>query len=185
MKPIFQLFLTFLKIGTFTFGGGYAMIPAIRRETVLTRGWVTEDEIADSIAICQTLPGAFAVNIGILIGNKVKGWTGALAACLGVVFPAFVSILLVLLVLGQIDNNVYVLGALEGIKAASVGLILVTMYQMGRGILKKRIGVLIAIVSFLLIVFLNINAVIAIVFGGIIGYFELMWAKRKEGREKQ
>lgn len=184
MKQILQLFLTFLKIGTFTFGGGYAMIPAIRRETVVTRGWVTEAEIADSIAICQTLPGAFAVNIGILIGNKIKGVAGALVACLGVVLPAFVSILLVLLVLGRVEGNVYVLGALEGIKAASVGLILVTMYQMGRGILKKRISVLIAVASFLLIVFLNINAVVAIVFGGVVGYFELLLArKRKEERQ--
>jgi chromate transporter len=160
------------------------MIPAIRRETVVTRGWVTEAEIADSIAICQTLPGAFAVNIGILIGNKIKGVAGSLAACLGVVLPAFVSILLVLLVLGRIENNVYVLGALEGIKAASVGLILVTMYQMGRGILKNKIGILIAIASFLMIVFLNINAVIAIFFGGVIGYSELMWTRKKK-EEKQ
>ena len=92
MKELWQLFITFLKIGTATFGGGYAMIPAIRRETVTKRHWVDEEEIADCIAISQSLPGAFAVNVAIFIGKKVKGIVGAAVACFALVFPAYFAI---------------------------------------------------------------------------------------------
>ncbi|MDD4582756.1 MAG: chromate transporter, partial [Eubacteriales bacterium] len=91
MKQTWRLFYTFLKIGTFTFGGGFAMIPAIRREAVDVQGWMSEIEIADCIAVSQSLPGAFAVNTAIFIGKQVKGLRGALAACLGLILPAFLS----------------------------------------------------------------------------------------------
>lgn len=181
MKEIWQLLITFFKIGMFTFGGGYAMIPAIRRETVETRGWIDEDGITDCIAICQSLPGAFAINTSIFIGNRVKGIPGAIVASFGMIFPAFLSILIILIFLGQIEDNVYVTGALEGIKAASVALILVTVLQLGRKILKTKLGFFIAIVSFALIVLLEVNAIWAIVMGGVLGYFEYRYRKSKGG----
>lgn len=184
MKEVFRLFITFLKIGTFTFGGGYAMIPAIRREAVDRRGWVGEEEIADYMAISQSLPGAFAVNISILIGKKVKGVAGALAACFAIVFPAYLTILLIIMFLGAVEDNVYVIGALEGIKAASVALILVTTIQLGHGILKTRLSWIVALASFVAIVALSINAAYAIMAGGIIGYFQYRYKRKKEGGAK-
>jgi len=184
MKDIWQLFYVFLKIGTFTFGGGYAMIPAIKRETSEDRSWIGEKEISDCIALCQSLPGAFAVNAAIYIGRKVKGTAGALAACFGMVFPAFLSILAILMFLGRIEDNVYVIGAFEGIKAASVALIQVTVYQMGRNILKKVSAYIIAAISFSLIIFLGVSAVWAVVMGGLYGYFEYSFRKRKGGEQR-
>lgn len=180
MKELFRLFVTFLKIGTFTFGGGYAMIPAIRRETVTKREWIDEEGITDCMAISQSLPGAFAVNVSIFIGKRVKGTIGAIVACLGLVLPAYLSILAILLFLGAIEDNVYVTGAFEGIKAASVALILVTSIQLGMNILKSAIPWIIAILSLVAIVLFSVNAIYAILVGGIVGYFQYRLDKRKK-----
>ena len=179
MKDLGRLFFTFLKIGTFIFGGGYAMIPAIRREAVEVRGWISEEEISDCIAICQALPGAFAVNAALYMGGRVKGTLGALAALLGIALPAFLSIILVLLFLGQIQDNVYVHGALEGIKAASVALIFMTVLQMGQSLLAGKGNLIIAVLSFLMIVVLHLSAIWAVIMGGVLGYFALRWRRRR------
>ncbi len=178
MKTIWQLFFTFLKIGTFTFGGGLVMLPVIRVEAVTLKGWMTDSEIADCFAIAQSLPGVLAVNASIYIGNKVKGISGALAAALGVTLPAFVSIILVLIFLKNYSGNVYVMGAFEGIKAATVGLILVTAYSMGKVILKGKLAYLIAAVSLFIIVVLQVSAVWAIVFGGLSGLTAYLLVRR-------
>ena len=105
MKLIWELFFSFLKIGTFTFGGGLAMLPLIRKTAVEEKGWMTEDEMVDCLAISQSLPGMLAVNAAIYIGNRKKALVGSIAAALGVILPAFVSILIILLFLGRIEQN--------------------------------------------------------------------------------
>lgn len=183
MKDILKLLLTFLKIGAFVFGGGYAMIPAIRRETVEHRNWVNEEELADCIAISQSLPGAFAINAAIFIGKKVKGLPGALVACFGMVLPAFLTILLILQFLGQVEDNPYVIGAIDGIMAVSIALILVTTFELGRTVLKTKASYLIAVGSILLIVVFDVSAVLAILLGAMLGYFIHLFQKRKVGRK--
>ena len=103
-----------------------------------------------------------------------------MAACFGLVFPAYLSILIILLFLGTVEDNVYIKGAFEGIKAASVALILVTTVQLGRGILKTKTAWVIAVISFVAIVLLSANAIYAILAGGLIGYFQYQYGKRKE-----
>ncbi len=156
------------------------MIPAIRRETVENRNWIDEEGIADCIAICQSLPGAFAVNVAIFIGKRVKGIAGALFACFGIVFPSFLAITIIVIFLNQFEENVYIIGALEGMKAASVALILVTVYQLSRNILKNVTGFIIAVLSFVLIVFLDVSAIFAIILGGLIGFIEYKIRKGKK-----
>ena len=182
MKELWQLFITFLKIGTLTFGGGYAMIPAIRRETVAKRGWTDEEGITDCIAVSQSLPGAFAVNVAIFIGKQVKGIPGAAVACFSLVFPAYLTIIVILMFLGQIEDNVYIIGAFEGIKAASVALILVTCVQLARSILKTKTAWAIAALSFIGIAVLSVNAIYAILAGGLIGYIRYRYRKYRQDR---
>lgn len=183
MKLIFELFLTFLKIGAFTIGGGLAMLPLIRKTAVEEKGWMTEDEITDCLAIAQSLPGVLAINSAIYIGNKTKGLTGSIAAALGVILPSFVTIIAILLFLGKIEENRYVLGAFEGIKAASAALILVAAWKMGRQILKSKLSYLIAVISFCFIVLTGISAIWAIVFGGVTGLAADVFRRRKGGME--
>ncbi len=183
MKKLWSLFLTFLKIGTVTFGGGYAMIPALRHEVVSVKGWMNEEEITDCIAICQSLPGALIVNAAVYIGKKVSGIAGSIAASLGMVLPAFFSILLILIFLGQFQGNIYVAGALEGIKAVSVALIAVTAWQIARNTAKGIFGIAIAAASFILVAFFQASAVFAIITSGLLGYFEYKYQmKKRSGR---
>lgn len=161
------------------------MIPAIRRETVEKRGWIGEEDITDCMAISQSIPGAFAVNVSIFIGKRVKGSLGAIAACLGLVLPAYLSILAILLFLGKVEDNPYVNGAFEGIKAASVALILVTSIQLGANILKSTMPWIIAIISLVAIVIFSINAVYAILVGGLIGYLHYRLDKKNKKSEEE
>lgn len=184
MKFLWELFFCFLKIGTFTFGGGLAMLPVIRRVAVEEKQWMTDEEIVDCFAVCQSLPGVLAINSAIYIGNKKKGLSGAISAAVGVILPAFIAIVVILLFLGRIEDNTYVQGAFEGIKAASVALILVAAYKMGKQILRGKLEYFIAVVSFFVIVIAEISAVWAILFGGAAGYLAYLY-KNKKGRNKK
>lgn len=179
MKLLWELFLTFLKVGAFTIGGGLAMLPIIRKVTVEQKNWLTEEEILDCFAICQSLPGVIAINAAIYIGNKKKGIAGAVASVIGVILPSFCIIIIILLFLGKIEDNLYVQGAFEGIKAASVALILVAAYRMGKQVLKGKLEYFIAITSFIIIVIAGINAIWAIVFGGLSGCTAFFYKRRK------
>lgn len=116
------LFLEFLKIGAFTFGGGYAMIPFIQ-ETVTKHQWLSTQELVNFIAISESTPGAFAVNISTYIGSQVGGFFGALCATTGVVLPAFLIILIIAKIYDKFKSSKTVKGAMFGLKSTVVGLI--------------------------------------------------------------
>ena len=116
------LFLTFLKIGAFTFGGGYAMLPLIREE-VASHGWLTEQALVDFIAVSESTPGPFAINIATFVGSRVGGIFGAVCATGGVVLPSFVIILLVAKAYQKFRDSKIVRGCMAGLKPAVVGLI--------------------------------------------------------------
>ena len=121
----FELFYIFFLIGLFTFGGGYAMIPMIQ-EQVVGKGWMNEAELTDFIAISETTPGPFAINISTFVGSQTGGVLGALCATLGVILPSFIIILIVSLILSKFLNNRFVKGALNGVKPVVLALILST-----------------------------------------------------------
>ncbi len=116
------LFLTFFKIGAFTFGGGYAMLPLIEEE-VIKNGWMYMEELVDFIAISESTPGPFAINISTYVGSEVAGVLGAVFATLGVVLPSFIIILIVARFYMKFKENYIVAGAMRGLKPAVVGLI--------------------------------------------------------------
>ena len=116
------LFLTFLKIGAFTFGGGYAMLPLIREEAV-AHGWMTEQALVDFIAVSESTPGPFAVNMATFVGVRTGGVFGAVCATLGVVLPSFVIILIVAKMFAKFRESKTVKGCMSGLKPAVVGLI--------------------------------------------------------------
>ena len=115
---MWTLFNTFLRIGLFTIGGGYAMIPLIEQKVVDEHRWMTRDELLDLIAVAQSCPGIFAVNIGIFVGYKLRGIRGALITTLGTVLPSFVIILSIALLFQQFRDNIYVERAFKGIRPA-------------------------------------------------------------------
>lgn len=146
------------------------MLPLIQREVVEKQKWVSEEEIVDVFAISQSVPGVIAINSSIFIGNKVAKIPGAVAAALGVILPAFLSIILILIALTRFQNNIYVEKALSGIRAASAGLILLTAIKLGKNILKNKLTWIIAIGACVAILIFNINAAWTIVGGGLTGW---------------
>ncbi|HIX27437.1 MAG TPA: chromate transporter [Candidatus Barnesiella excrementigallinarum] len=118
-----KLFTSFLKIGAFTFGGGWAMIPLIEREVVDKQQWIKREDFIDALAIAQSLPGILAVNISILVGNKLRGFKGSLAATMGTILPSFVIILAIAIWFVQSYDNPIVERVFKGIRPAVVALI--------------------------------------------------------------
>ena len=131
MVPLWQIFLVFAKIGSFTIGGGYAMIPLIRDELV-KRGWLSEEELPDIIALAQSAPGVLAVNMSIFAGHKMRGVKGSIAATLGSALPSFLIILLIAMVFTGYQDNPVVIRIFKGIRPVVVSLILVPMINMAR-----------------------------------------------------
>lgn len=127
------LFLTFMKIGMFTIGGGYAMLPLIQRE-VVDRGWMSKEEFIDIFSVAQSLPGIFAVNISIFVGYRLKKKLGGFICALGTIMPSFVIILLIALCFTQVKDNVWVEKAFKGLRPAVVALIAVPCLTTARSI---------------------------------------------------
>lgn len=131
MVSLWRIFCVFAKIGTFTIGGGYAMIPIIRDELV-KRGWLTDEELPDIIALAQSAPGILAVNMSIFAGHKLRGTKGSIAATLGSVLPSFLIILLIAMVFSGYKDNPVVERIFKGIRPVVVSLIIVPMINMAR-----------------------------------------------------
>ena len=131
MVPLWKIFMGFAKIGSFTIGGGYAMIPLIREELV-KRGWVSDEELPDIIALAQSAPGVLAVNMSIFAGYKMRGFKGSVAATLGSSLPSFLIILLIAMLFTGYQDNPVVVRIFKGIRPVVVSLILVPMINMAR-----------------------------------------------------
>ena len=154
-----QLFYTYLKIGTFTLGGGYAMLPLIQREVVDRKGWIDEEEFLNMIALAQAAPGLIAVNSAIFIGWRIGGWRGVCGAVLGAVLPSFLIILLIAIVFQEWKGQPAVEAAFKGIRPAVVALIAAPLFKMAKSAKISWITALIPIAAALLIWLGHVNPV--------------------------
>lgn len=137
-----KLFLKFLKIGAFTFGGGYAMIPLIRREIALREGWIEDKDILDILAVSESTPGPIAVNTATFVGYRVAGPLGAACATVGVVLPSFVIILLVAKFYQAFQTNTLVKGCMNGLRPTVVGMIGASLLSVGASAFPAAGGVM-------------------------------------------
>lgn len=163
------LFWEFFKLGLFTIGGGMVMLPLIQTIVVEKKGWMSEEEAVDCMAVGQSLPGVIAINMATYIGRQKKGLPGALCATAGVILPSFIIIILIVELLQGIGDNSYVTGALTGIKAAATGLIGYSAYKIGRKVLTGPFAWCLAVGTFVAIVWLGISAVWVVLAGILIG----------------
>ncbi|HIW97568.1 MAG TPA: chromate transporter [Candidatus Tidjanibacter gallistercoris] len=132
-KVCLSLFTTFFKIGTFTFGGGFAMIPLIEREMIDRRGWIERGDFLELLTLAQSAPGPIALNAAVFVGYKTAGYRGAFSAVAGVVLPSFVIILLIAIYFTDIRHNRYVEAAFKGMRPAVVALIAAPLLNLARG----------------------------------------------------
>lgn len=170
MNFYLQSFLIFFKIGLFTIGGGYAMVPLIQNEIVDKRKWIDKDEFIDLMAIAQSVPGVFAVNISIFIGYKLRKFPGALAMSLGTILPSFLIILTIALFFGQFKQYQAVENIFKGIRPAVVALIAAPALSMAKTAGINRCTLWIPAVSALLIWLLGVSPVYIIIAAGVGGF---------------
>lgn len=144
MKELFELFFRFLKIGLFTFGGGYAMLPLIQREVIESGRWgIDKKEFLDLLTLAQTVPGPIALNTAVFIGYKRRGYAGAVATALGIVVPSFVIILAIAILFADIRHNPVVEAAFKGMRPAVVALIVVPVIALAKGMHWTMLGVIV------------------------------------------
>ena len=170
---LWQIFTVFAKIGAFTIGGGYAMIPLIQAE-MSRRGWISDDDLPDIVALSQSAPGVMAVNISIFAGHRLRGVKGSIAATLGSILPSFLAILAIAVFFTAFRENPYVERAFKGIRPVVVSLILVPMVKMARTSCRSVWTWLTAIVSLGLVAFLNVSPIYIILCVLVLG-FSLTW----------
>ena len=130
---LFKLFITFFKIGLFTFGGGYAMIPLIEREVIEKKRWIEKKDFLDMLVLAQSAPGPIAVNTAVFVGYKTAGVMGAIMATLGTVLPSFIIILLLALFFAEVRENRYVDAAFRAMRPAVVALIVAPLMGLVKG----------------------------------------------------
>ncbi|NLX61172.1 MAG: chromate transporter [Tissierellia bacterium] len=164
---LLDMFKTFFKVGAFTIGGGYAMIPIIQEEIVDKKGWVKEEDFLDIVAASQGSPGPMAVNVSIFVGYKLKGLKGALTCMLGTVLPSFLIILLIATVFFQFRDNPVIAKMFMGIRPAVVALIASAVYKMAKKSDIRKAKILVVIATILIIVFTNISPIYLIILGGL------------------
>ena len=177
---LWQLFAVFAKIGAFTIGGGYAMIPIIQRE-MSKRGWISDDELPDIVALSQSAPGVMAVNISIFAGYRLRGIKGSIAATLGSIMPSFLIILAVAIFFSVFRDNPWVERAFKGIRPVVISLIAVPMINMARKSCTTWWKWLLAVVSLVLVAFLNVSPIyillVVIVLGFSATYYRERWKR--------
>lgn len=177
---LWEIFLTFFKIGAFTFGGGYAMIPLIQKETVEKHGWISDRDILDIVAIAESTPGPIAINSATFVGYKVCGFWGALCATLGVVIPSFAVITCIAFVLRQFQEIRAVQYAFMGIRAGVLALILKALWSMYRQCPKNKISYGIAAGAFLLAAVFHVNILLILIGCALTGLAASTLAFRRE-----
>jgi len=164
-----SIFLSFLKIGPVTFGGGYAMIPLIEKEVVERRKWLEAEEVADVFAVAQSVPGAVAINAATFIGYRLAGTAGAIAAMAGVLLPTFLIVLLLSAFFLQVHDHPKAEAALYGIRAAVVALICYAGFNIGKTAVldKTTLGIALATIAALFLP--GLHPALVIVFGFFLG----------------
>ena len=173
-------FSTFFKIGMFTLGGGYAMIPIIEEEVVNKHQWVSKEDMLDLIAIAQSCPGVFAINISIFIGYKLRKTRGALVTALGTALPSFLIILAIAIFFHQFEDNKVVAAMFRGIRPAVVALIAVPTFNLAKSAHLNLYTLWIPIVSALTIWLLGVSPIWIIILAGVGGYLYGLTQKNKK-----
>ena len=169
LKTLWQLFFTFFKIGAFTFGGGYAMIPLIQKEAVEKKGWVTDDDILEIIAIAESTPGPVAINSATFVGYRTCGVLGAVCATFGVVFPSFAVILLISYVLKEFQEFKPVQYAFNGIRVGVLALLCKALCNMYKKSPKGWVAYVVMGAAFVLTAFLKASIFLVLVGCAVFG----------------
>lgn len=179
MKNYLKLFWTFFKIGLFTFGGGYAMISIIHKESVEKNKWISEEDMNNIVVVAESTPGPIAINSATFIGYKVGKFLGAVFAVLGVILPSFLIILLLSLFLNEFKNITAIQYAFEGIRAAIIILMIEAIFKLSKPLNKNALFYALLSTSFILSFFFDVSAILIILSGVIVGLIRELFNSKK------
>lgn len=182
MKNYKELFIAFVRIGAFTFGGGYAMLPMLEREVVEQHHWATSDELLNFYAVSQCTPGVIAVNVATMVGSRVAGTLGAAVATFGVVLPSFIIILLIASLLQTVSHLAIIQHAFAGIRIAVGALILSTIVKLLKSSVNDKVTTLLFCATLLCMLMADVTPVIIIAIAALVGISLKVF--RKEGNAK-
>lgn len=182
LKTLWVLFVIFFKAGTFTFGGGLAMLPVLKKDIVEKYKLMSSDDFLESATLSQTLPGVIALNCATFVGRNVAGTIGMIVAGLGSTISAFVLMLIATILLQYVPQEGPIAGAFRGIRAASAAFILSAAFTLGKHNIKNNFGVILTIVAFSLLTFAKLSAPMVILAAGIAGYLVYSKVDKQSGR---
>ena len=183
MTKLHELFWTFFKIGAFTIGGGYAMIPLMEQEIVDKRKWLNKEEFMDTMSLAQSMPGVFAVNMATNIGFRTRGFVGAFTAIMGNVLMPILLILVLAIFFRQFSDNPIVESIFKGIRPAVVALIAAPVFNMAKTAKISWSNFWIQVAATLLIWLLGVSPVIIILVAGLGGFIYGKIKNRKEAKK--
>lgn len=169
MKKLWELYVTFLRVGGLTFGGGMAMLPMLKKEVIEKKGWTNEEELLDIYAIGQCTPGIIAVNTSTYIGYQQAGIIGAICGTLGMVTPSLVIITLIATILTRFIEEPLVVHALSGIRVAVCAMMLNTVVSLAKAGIKDYLGALLFLAGFLIATFTPVPTIVLVVCAAVIG----------------
>ena len=188
MKMLIELFLSFAKIGLFTFGGGYAMLPLIERTCVEEKKWISDEDMMNVTVMAESTPGPIAINCATFVGYKQKGFFGALFATLGMITPSFIIILAISFFLERFMENKWVASAFQGIKIAVGILITDAAFRLLKKLEKKPLTIIILVVSFLIMLVVDylsvsFSSIIILLAASAVSYFVYLATSKRGGKE--
>ncbi|MGM0901253.1 MAG: chromate transporter [Bacillota bacterium] len=184
-KLLFSVFYVFFKISPMTFGGGYAMLTLIEHEVVDKYGWLKKQDMPDILAVSQSVPGAVAINIAIIIGYRIAGLLGSLLALIGIVLPALIIVVLMSVFFLAFSHHPIVGAIFKGIGASVIALIVYAGFTMRKTAIIDRTTFLLTILSIIVLVFFPVNPVWVILFGLGIGFLIRIFRTVLEGRKEE
>ena len=179
LRQFVELYLAFLKIGAFTFGGGLAMMPIMQRELIEKRGWLTDEELIDYFAIGQSTPGIIAVNVATFVGYKRLGVLGGIIGTLGVVTPSWVIIMILAGAISSVDKYPVAQKALKGINVAVAALLTSVIVKFSKKTIKSVWNAVLMLTAFALIYFFKVQSVWIIIASLVIGCLITMYKQKK------
>ncbi len=179
--PLLKILLVFLKIGTFTIGGGYVMLPIIKRELVECNHWLEKEDFYNTMALIQGLPGPVALNCALLVAKRVRGVSGGIMAAIGIITPSILIIVAIAAYLFPLVKEHYFLqAAFYGIRPAVTALVAAAAFNLGKDIIRTKFTFIILAILLIAGLWLTIHPIILIVASGLTGwvYYQLMGGKK-------
>ena len=179
-----KLFTSTFTLSAFTFGGGYVIVPLMRKKFAEELGWIDQTEMMDMVAIAQSCPGPLAVNTSIMIGYRLAGLTGAFVAIVGTVLPPLIIISIISFFYQAFRSNAVVAAVLRGMQAGVAAVIIDVIWKMGSDIVKEKstLSIAIMILAFAASYWLGVNVALVIIVCGVIGGLRVVWQERQQGK---